>query len=290
MEGFLACPCGSGERYRFCCRRRDRERHEARHLAWRHGIDPAQEVLMQAFAEGRNLEPGLRNPAGRSLLRATQSPRLHPEWIDLDGPALPLKPFVHDGRPWRACDFDLRVTGGETVERRRAEVRRAVEALAERFRGHLHHRFQIGLREARRYASWIVAYAGEFLLPFWNISPLHVRPWESPARAFLGNFVIRRYENCGMDDLIEGLHSLSAFYAFACRLGLAPRFLAEPVIDSCREWPFFEKRLADYLALAGGDGWIEWTMQYDYEQVPPPPHSHLEEEYERRMSEYHRAG
>ncbi len=289
MDGFVACPCGSGERYRFCCRPGDRARQEAGRLAWRHGLDSHQELLLRAYGSPVS---GAAGDPHRERLRATHSPRLHPEWVELDGPDPAPKPFVHEGRPWGPADFDLRLMGGESIEARRASVAAALAALTDRFRGHLHHRFHVGLREARRHAFWAASYATEFLLPCWNVSPIHVRPWEEPVRTFLGNYVIRRYEACGIDDLIAGLHALSAYYAFLHRLGLAPRFIVEPAIDACRDWAFYERRLSDYLALRDGgtNAWIDWTVQFDYEHVPPPPHPQIESDYETRMREYHRAG
>ena len=284
------CPCGSGAKYKFCCRDKDREskpaqarpaeftRERFEQLAEEVGIkEKLGELGADAvFQMARQMHENQRTRKTRRLtqMETQVAPDLPAAAIELSD-AYPKPETVRIGggllRRGKPITREMiarikQAPGWQDGERPQKLIEETFVPLLIGWERHLTGTLKLPGKEVSSWRpllenfilGYLVAYEGKLATDMGRKA--HV------IRQYLGNFYPRKFMDCNLESLYQALKGLASFYVYLYYLGLIDLDKAAGVVKVCQDHDFFRRRLEGYFR-AEGDEMRRWVEDWDYDAM-----------------------
>ncbi|MDA8327162.1 MAG: SEC-C metal-binding domain-containing protein [Nitrospiraceae bacterium] len=282
------CPCGSGAKYKFCCRDKDRESKRAQaapaeftrerfdQLAEEAGIKEKLGELGAGvvFQMARRMRENQRTRKTRRLtqLETRVDPRIPAAAVDLSGAYQKPEPvrmrggLLHRGDPITR-EWIARIAqdpAWQDGEKPQELIENTFLPLLADWERHLTGPLKFPGEEVSSWRpllenfllTYLVAYEGKLATDIGGKAHL--------IRQYLGNFYPRKFMDRNLESVYHALKGLASFYVYLYHLGLIDLDKAAGVVRVCEDHDFFRRRLEGYFR-AEGDEMREWVSEWDYD-------------------------
>ncbi|HLG41946.1 MAG TPA: hypothetical protein VI643_01180, partial [Planctomycetota bacterium] len=202
--------------------------------------------------------------AARNPFESAIKPRVNPRLISRADPLPPERRPTWTG--WTLTRETLAYPGREWSDERGAELQAKLYALVEAFGDYGAEEFDMDAETACDFENVCREHC-DYLLMYYLMTPLEVKPGQQVVRRFLGNYYPRTVVNPNLDFVFRSLSALPAFYAWLARAGLIRWSVVDAVVEECRDWPWFRQRLLEYAELRGRAR-SRWCREFDYKAMP----------------------
>jgi hypothetical protein len=255
------CLCGSGKKSAECC---VPAKNAGENL----------EATIQDFAEGevfmlyRQLGDMRRQMkslvSGRSHQDASVEPEVDRRLVVFGPPLDAARLPTWNGH--RLTRELVAYPGQKWDDEKGAVVQEKLYMLSEAFGDYLIETLQVDPERVTDFEAVVESF-GDFLLMYYMITPLDVKPGYQAIRRYLGNYYPRTFMDANIDTIYTALTALPAYYAYLCRLGLVNRRVAESVLAECADWPWYRRRFEEYQVVVG-KARSRWCREFDYKSLP----------------------
>ena len=289
VDPYEPCPCGSGAKYKFCCRDKDRESKRVssdpdhtnfsrrdfmkfvnnlgltRHL----GPEGAEEVcrLAQEMDENRRTQKTRR----LTQLETQVDPRLPAVAVDLSDAYSKPDPVRMDGgllrrgepvtREWLArIKQDPAWQDGE---RPQELIEKTFLPLLDSWERHLTGRLRFAAGEVAGWRPLLENFLLGYLVAYEGKLAMDIDKKAHVLRQYLGNFYPRKFMDCDIESIYQALKGIASFYVHLHHLGLLDFNKAAGVVKVCEDHDFFRGRLEGYFR-AEGEEMERWGSEWDY--------------------------
>lgn len=167
---------------------------------------------------------------------------------------------------WPLTRETLAYPGREWSDERGAELQSKLYALVEAFGDHAVEEIGLAPETACEFENVCREYC-DYLLMYYLMTPLEIKPGHRSIRRFLGNYYPRTAVDANLDFIYHALNALPAFYAWLARAGLVRWTLVDALVEESRDWPWFRRRLLDYGEVKGRAR-ARWCREFDYKAMP----------------------
>lgn len=252
------CPCGSGRWQLNCCLAKAEEVVDVGEP-----FDEGEVLLL--YRQLGDMRRQMRSlVSGRSPMEACVRPELDPALVS------DLSPLGPQARPiWYGHPLTrelIAYPGRKWDDEKGAVVQEKLYVLSESFGDHLLERCGAPFERVTDFEACVESF-GDFLLMYYLMTPLEVKPGQDAIRRFLGNYYIRTYVDSNLDFVFTGLNALPAYFAFLARLGLTSPAMVEAAVRECRDWAWYKRRFEEYQGAAGRVRSL-WCREFDYKELP----------------------
>lgn len=288
VDPYALCPCGSGAKYKFCCRDKERAvrradapagdftRERFDELAAEIGIKEKLGDLGadEIFRMARQMHENQRTCKTRRLtqLETQVEPKLPEAAIELSE-AYP-KPervrmrggFLRQGEPisreWivRTKQDPAWMEGAG----RRELVAKTSRPLLEGWEAHLTGALRLPREDVVAWRPLLEDFLLRYLVAYEGMLATDIGKKANIIRQYLGNFYPRKFMDCDLESLYQALKGLASFYVYLYHLGLLDLDKARGVVTVCEDHEFFRRRLEGYFR-SEGEEMHRWASDWDYD-------------------------
>jgi len=254
------CFCGSGKKQGECCPMQGEKK-----------VQEELDIPVQDFAEGevfmlyRQLGDMRRQMksliSGRSPMDASVEPEIDRRLIVFGSPL--ERPLWNGQKMSREL---VAYPGQKWDDEKGATVQEKLYMLSEAFGDYLLQHLEVDAERVTDFEAVVESF-GDFLLMYYMMTPLDIKPGHHAVRRYLGNYYVRTFLDANLDTIYTAFSALPAYFAYLTRLGLVSRTIAESVIAECADWPWYRRRFEEYQVVCG-QARARWCREMDYKAMP----------------------
>lgn len=295
VDPYGPCPCGSGAKYKFCCRDKDRESKRADLDSGSAGSDIGNfsrrdftkfanklgltehlgpQAADEVYRLAREMENNRRTRKTRPLpqMETQIDPKLPAAAVDLS-PVYPKPaPMRTRGALLRPGDLITREwiaqikqdPAWEDGERPQEPMQKTFLALLAGWEEHLTGALRFPRKEVSDWRPLLENFLLGYLPCYEGKLATDIGKKAHIVRQYLGNFYPRKFMDCNLDSLYKALKGTASFYVYLYHLGLIDLDKAAGVVKVCEDHEFFRRRLEGYFR-AEGDEMRQWVSEWDYD-------------------------
>ena len=283
------CPCGSGAKYKFCCRDKDRETRRAEaadpsEFSRPHFDEFAEELGLkeqlgelgaeEVFRLAREMDENRRTRKTRRLaqMETRVAPGLPPAAVDLSSAYPKPEPvrmrggLLRRGKPitreWIArIKQDPSWQGGEKPNEL---IERTFLPLLDGWERHMTRGLRLSGEEVSTWRPLLDAFLLRYLVAYEGKLATDIGKKAYIICQYLGNFYPRKFMDCNLGSLYCALKGIASFYTYLYHLDLLDLDKAVGVVKVCEDHEFFRRRLEGYFR-ADGEEMRRWVDEWDYD-------------------------
>jgi len=285
---YESCPCGSGAKYKFCCRDKDHERKRAQAVPaefTRECFDQfAEEVGIKeklgeigagaVFQMARQINENQRTRKTRRLtqLETQVDPKIPAAAVDLSSAYPKPEPvrmrgdLLHRGNPI-TTELIARIAqdpAWQDGEKPQELIERTFLPLLVGWQRHLTGSLKLSGEEVSSWRPLLEDFLLTYLVAYEGKLATNIGKKAHIIRQYLGNFYPRKFMDCNLESIYHALKGLASFYVYLYHMGLIDLDKAAGVVKVCEDHGFFRRRLEGYFR-AEGDEMREWVSEWDYD-------------------------
>ena len=284
------CPCGSGAKYKFCCRDKEREtkreqagpaeftRERFDHLAEEVGIkeklgDLGADAIFQ-MARRMNENQRTRKTRRLTQMETQVDPKIPTAAVDFSNAYSKPEPVRMGANLLRRGDPITREwiarikqdPAWQDGERPQELIETTFLPLLESWQRHLTNKLGLPGEEISAWRPLLQTFIFNYLVGYEGKLATDVDKKAHIVRQYLGNFYPRKFMDCNLGSLYQALKGTASFYVYLYHLGLIDLDKAAGVVKVCEDNEFFRDRLEGYFR-AEGDEMREWVSGWDYDAM-----------------------
>lgn len=282
------CPCGSGAKYKFCCRDKDRESASANSdsgnfskqnfMAFANELGLTEklgpQVADEVYRLAREMEKNKKTRKTRPLpqMETSVDPKLPAAAVDLSAAYPKPDPVRTRGALLRPGDIITREwiarikqdPAWQDGERPEEPLRKTFLALLTGWEEHLAGALGFSRGETSAWRPLLEEFIFRYLACYEGKVATDMGQKAHVIRQYLGNFYPRKFMDCNLESLYQALKGTASFYVYLYHLGLIDFDKVAGVVKVCEDHEFFRRRLEGYFR-AEGDEMRRWVEDWNYD-------------------------